>query len=107
MSYRFRFESLHAYQHAEALYRAVCLIEFPRGKAYLRDQLERAASSVVLNIAEGHSKSIGQRNAHYTHALGSVGEVFAVLRLINWTKTENQQDLARKVGLLLHRLLPR
>jgi four helix bundle protein len=107
MTYTFRFESLHAYQHAETLFEKACAIEFPRGKAYLRDQLERAASSVVLNIAEGHSKSLAQRRAHYSHALGSTGEVFAILRLIQWQNTDLEQELSRRIGLLLHRLLGR
>jgi len=30
------------------------LAELPRGRAYLGDQLQRAASSIALNIGHGH-----------------------------------------------------
>lgn len=31
-------------------------LELPAGRAFLRDQLQRAATSIVLNIAEGVGK---------------------------------------------------
>ena len=51
----FDHEKLHVYQAAIEL---VVLIEdvvqqLPRGRAYLADQLQRAGTSVPLNIAEG------------------------------------------------------
>ncbi len=44
----------------------------------LQDQLERALSSVVLNIAEGCGQSGGHRRERYKTALGSAREVRAI-----------------------------
>src|SRR4249920_1261198 len=44
----------------------------------LHDQLERALSSVVLNIAEGCGQSGGHRRERYKTALGSAREVLAI-----------------------------
>ena len=56
----------------------------PRGTltAILKDQLLRASSSVVLNIAEGFgSSSRGVKRRHYEIARGSAVECIAVLDL--------------------------
>ena len=48
----------------------------------LRDQLTRASSSVVLNIAEGFgSSSRGVKRRHYEIAQGSATECIAILEL--------------------------
>ncbi len=47
----------------------------------LARQLRRAASSVVLNIAEGSSSQGKNRNARYYNALGSAKEVRACLEV--------------------------
>jgi four helix bundle protein len=47
----------------------------------LADQLRRAASSVVLNLAEGQRSAKGNRHKHYAIAHGSANEVKAGLRL--------------------------
>jgi hypothetical protein len=51
----FPHESLRAYKHAVAVSRWVSGTKFPVGMAWLRDQTQRAAGSVVLNIAEGQT----------------------------------------------------
>lgn len=49
----------------------------------LRDQLERASVSVVLNIAEGAGRySRGEKRRHYSSAHGSAVESAAVLDLM-------------------------
>ena len=49
---------------------------------YLRDQLLRASSSVVLNLAEGSGRfSVKDQKRFYRIALGSVREVEAILDL--------------------------
>ena len=52
----------------------------PRGRGYLADQLQRAALSIVLNIAEGAGKFSGpDKAAFYARARGSAMESAAVL----------------------------
>ncbi len=52
----------------------------PRGRGYLADQLQRAALSIVLNIAEGAGKFSGDdKAAFYARARGSTTESAAVL----------------------------
>jgi four helix bundle protein len=46
----------------------------------LANQLRRAASSVVLNIAEGSGSFSGTRRMRYRTALGSARETLACLR---------------------------
>lgn len=49
---------------------------------YLRDQLLRASSSVVLNIAEGSGKlTFADKRRFYSIALGSLRESMAALEL--------------------------
>ncbi len=46
----------------------------------LADQIRRAASSVVLNLAEGQRSAKGNRQKHYAIAHGSANEVKAALQ---------------------------
>ena len=57
---------------------------FPRrGHGALRDQLDRASSSVLLNIAEGRGRSARPDKAHfYLIARGSAMECAAVLDVL-------------------------
>ena len=55
----------------------------PRCTPVLRDQLERASVSFVLNIAEGAGRfSRGEKRRHYNSAHGSAVESAAVLDLL-------------------------
>ena len=55
----------------------------PRCTPVLRDQLERASVSFVLNIAEGAGRySRGEKRRHYSSAHGSAVESAAVLDLL-------------------------
>ncbi len=47
-------------------------------KRHLKDQLDRASSSVVLNIAEGSGKRGKDRKRFYAIALGSLRETHAI-----------------------------
>ena len=78
----FDHEKLDVYQLAiDFVARANSVVEgLPRGRGYLADQLQRAALSVVLNIAEGAGKfSPKDKAAFYTRARGSATESAAVL----------------------------
>lgn len=70
--------------------RANGIIEsLPRGRGYLADQLQRAALSIVLNVAEGAGKFAPKDKASfYTRARGSTTECAAVL------------DVCRRLGLV-------
>jgi four helix bundle protein len=54
----------------------------PPQRKHLRDQLVRAADSIVLAVAEGSGLSGDARRHHYRIALGSVCEVAAVVDLL-------------------------
>ena len=76
-------QRLHAYRAAlDALIAFVPVAEgWPRGWSDLRDQGKRAATSALLNVAEGASLPPGGRAKarHFAIALGSLGEVAAVI----------------------------
>jgi four helix bundle protein len=80
----------------------------PRGRGYLADQLQRAALSIVLNIAEGAGKfSPADKAVFYIRARASATESAAVLdvcRRLNLTPPEstdkNKTILERIVGML-------
>jgi four helix bundle protein len=71
-----------------------CAIEFmaiaarlgermPRGQANLRDQLQRASSSIPLNVAEASGKtSRAERGHHHAIARGSALECAAILDVL-------------------------
>jgi four helix bundle protein len=49
---------------------------------HLKDQLNRAAASVALNLAEGHGrKSMADRKRFFQMAMGSLRECQAILEL--------------------------
>ncbi len=56
--------------------------QLPRGKSYLADQLQRASSSISLNIAEGAGEFAGNEKCRfYRMAKRSATECAAVLDL--------------------------
>ena len=61
----------------------------------LARQLRRAASSVVLNLAEGSHSDPGNRGARFHTAAGSAKEVQAALRLADaWQYVTAEKELA-------------
>jgi four helix bundle protein len=59
----------------------------------LASQLQRAAASVLLNLAEGMGSSRGTRRARYETSLGSARETLAVLHLARaWGYIESSDD---------------
>jgi len=76
MSFAKRFEDLEIWQEARRLYREVygslrCCKDYS-----FRDQMQRAALSVMNNIAEGFERKTKKDFAHFLDlAKGSVGEV--------------------------------
>ncbi len=84
----------------------------PRGRGYLADQLQRAALSIVLNIAEGAGKYSGDdKAAFYARARGSTTESAAVLdvcarlALLSADSHSENKALLDRVGQMLTRLI--
>ena len=78
-----------------------------KGRAWLKDQLFRAASSVVLNVAEGASQeSRGAARRHFRIAMASAGECAAALDVAEafGIRVEAGRPLVRRVGAMLRRL---
>ncbi len=75
---------------------------------HLKDQLMRAASSVVLNLSEGSAKrSQADRRRFYEMALGSVRECEAIVELLEPDSVKLQEPidkLARHVYKLVRAL---
>ena len=80
----FDFEKLDVYQ---ASIEVVVLIDritesFPRGRAYLTDQMQRAGTSISLNIAEGAGEfSTNVKSRFYCMAKRSGIETAAILEV--------------------------
>ena len=77
--------------------------------ANLRDQLRRASSSVVLNVAEGFgSASRGVKRRHYEIARGSAMECVAIVDLASALGLEGVPAAARalftRAAMMLSRL---
>jgi four helix bundle protein len=76
-------ERLDAYQVAVEFQLLVAQIRFPRALGHLRDQLDRAATSIVLNIAEAVGRrGPGERSHFYVIARGSAMECAAIIDII-------------------------
>jgi four helix bundle protein len=76
-------ESLIVYDMALKFHIAAMTLLPKRGYPNLRDQLERASLSVVLNIAEGAGrKSRADRCRFFTIAMGSLLECSAILEVL-------------------------
>jgi four helix bundle protein len=74
----FLFEKLIVYQKAVRFSSTISALTdtFPRGCFYLTDQLNRAALSISLNIAEGNGRwHINDRKQYFLIARGSVHEL--------------------------------
>jgi four helix bundle protein len=107
----FDHEKLDAYQRAVEFLDLVdrILEATPKGRAHLKDQLDRAATSVVLNIAEGAGEfSPRDKRRFYRMARRSATECAAVLDIFsrrNHPATETLQEaralLVRVVSMLV------
>jgi len=83
---RYPHQKLHFYHHSLESHREVIVIKksLPRGLGELVDQLYRASSSTVLNIAEGAGAWMpGSKRRHMRSAIASMGECAAALDLIS------------------------
>jgi four helix bundle protein len=77
--------NFRSYQVAVQVFKECRSLPLP---SYLKDQCLRAASSVVLNLAEGSGKdSSPDRKRFYQIAMGSTREVQAILNLADRVPT--------------------
>ena len=81
----------------------------PRGRSHLCDQLTRASTSVVLNLAEGAGKhSKADKRRYYLSARGSATESAALLDVLSRLELLDEQGhdagkemLVRVVSMLI------
>ena len=76
------FERLDVYQAAVQLVELVAQLPKPRGQGDVHDQLVRASTSVVLNVAEGLGRTGKDRHRFMRYARGSATECAAALRIL-------------------------
>ena len=77
----------------------------PKGRGHLADQLSRASTSIVLNIAEGAGKySKADKRRYYLTACGSATECAAILDVCSRLGLINQ-DLHGRGKTLLERIV--
>jgi len=88
-------EKLKVYALALELH-AFAASKVPTLSRVLKDQLERASLSVVLNIAEGGGRrSRKDKSRHYTYARGSATEVAACFDVLKIRKLAPASECAR------------
>lgn len=87
------FERFPVYLASEKLYQSlVGVIEDSKISKHFRDQLDRASTSITLNIAEGAGKfSKNDKKNFYIIARGSAHECVAILRLLKLKKKINEE----------------
>jgi len=104
MDRAFDHERMEVYQVAiEFVALADGVIEtLPRGRAYLADQLQRAATSIALNIAEGAGEWSGADKARfYRMARRSATECAAVLDVCRTLRVSDEARLSQGRELLI------
>jgi len=83
-------------------YRQCNELKLPR---HLKDQLNRASSSISLNLAEGYGKFTYKDQRKFFHiAMGSLREVQAILILSNLASSKIY-SLADHLGASLYKLI--
>jgi four helix bundle protein len=89
---------------AIAFYRQVASLKLPY---HLKDQLQRAASSIALNLGEGRGKASRRDQLRYFQiAMGSLRESQVALSLIDGIDP-TVKDLADQLGASLYLLIKR
>jgi four helix bundle protein len=98
--------ALDLLDRVDAIYEAM-----PKGRAHLKDQLDRAATSVVLNVAEGAGEfSKDEKQRFYRIARRSATETGAILDILGRRGTvtadllQPAHDLVVRVVSMLVRL---
>jgi four helix bundle protein len=89
---------------------ATTIGNFPKGYAFLADQVRRSSSSIALNYAEGSGKaSQAERRRYFRIAKASALETAAAFDValhfgaISTATNDRAQDLCDHIAALLHR----
>ena len=108
MNHEFDHEGLDVYRLAVEVSRWAARQVFPTHRRHLRDQLVRAADSVVLNLAEAMALGPGDaRRAQLRIALGSAAEVAAILDVADLPGAAERRAEVRRVGAMLSAMVRR
>jgi four helix bundle protein len=100
----FDHEKLDVYQAAIDLVILINTVveNFPRGRAYLADQLQRAGASVPLNIAEGAGEfSSNEKIRFYRMAKRSATECVGILDISRRLKIIDEKNYSKSRELLI------
>src|SRR3990167_6240119 len=103
MSY-FDHEKLHVYQAAMefVLLTDKIIKKFPQGRAHLADQLHRAGTSILLNIAEGAGEyAENEKIRFYRMSRRYATECSAILQLGNHLALIESNDYLKSRELLM------
>jgi len=111
----FRFLKFKVYKDSISFYKKILLISSNINKLSLRDQIKRAALSIILNIAEGSAKKSDADFARFLEiSIGSLNEVVACLNVLEELKSINEteihsaynesEELAKQLGGFIKRL---
>ena len=94
--------NFRTYNLAVEFYRLATVLNLPR---HLKDQLSRASSSIVLNLAEGSGKATKADQKRIFHiAFGSLRECQAILDLTP-KKYSQAEECADNLAAHLYRLI--
>ncbi|MCX6741217.1 MAG: four helix bundle protein [Candidatus Parcubacteria bacterium] len=92
----FRFADFPVYKKSKVFYKNILIITQKMRDFELKDQIRRAALSVILNIAEGSAKKSDKDFAKFLQiSLGSINEVFACLDIMNESKLISQTNFEK------------
>jgi len=97
-------QNFKAYELAVTIYKELRHVPAPK---HLKDQLNRASSSIALNLAEGSGKpSKLEKKRFYSIAFGSLRETQSIIRLL---EVENEQlhDRLDHLAAMLYKLVYR
>ncbi len=95
-------KNFKTFQLAQEMYQITSKLKLP---LHLKNQIDRASSSIALNIAEGSGKdSIKDRKRFYSIALGSLRESHAILMLGN-VSNKKLDNLVDQLGACLYTLV--
>ena len=94
-------KNFRTYGLSVKFYRAAQKLNLPN---YLKDQLNRASSSICLNLSEGYGRvTLKDKRRFYRTAMGSLRECQAILDISNISDQEII-DLSDYLGACLYKL---